>query len=291
MSELIRQTSPPSGLRILIMYEFLTIIGILLVAMALRSCRRRIFRKVGALIYLLSSGLVTYFLTDGNIPLSIASVFIWFFLPWLELLSRVRKMRLPIENRLSEQRRPHLEQFPEADHTIDELESLEYEHSSDYGWEWGKSAQHYSFFWHPEERAVVAVCLCKQSNIAFSYITISSRDSEGNIYRTSNFPFSATLKNTPNVAWNQIACRQCSLESSLSSHQKFIQKKGTSSDSLMMPDPDILSEEVEADMRAQIKYNLDSGIIRPVDGGEFCYSFRGLCFLWGQFIKDMIRLS
>lgn len=273
------------------MHQFLTIIGIILVGMALRSCRRRIFRKIGALIYLLCTGLVTYFLTDGNVPLSIATVFIWFFLPWIELISRVRKMRLPLNNYLNEQRRPQLDDFPEAYHTIAELEELDYEHSSDYGWDWGNSSQHYSFYWHPEERVVVAVCLCKQSNIAFSYVTISSRDCDGNIYRTSNFPFSPTLKNSPNVAWNQIACRHCSLEASLRCHQKFITKKGGSHNSLMMPDPDVLDIEVESDMRQQIEFNLQAGIITPAEHQKFRYSFRGLCYLWRQFIKDMIRLS
>ncbi|MGJ8671857.1 hypothetical protein [Rubritalea sp.] len=273
------------------MHQFLTIIGIILVGMALRSCRRRIFRKLGALIYLLSTGLVTYFLTDGNIPLSIATIFIWFFLPWLELISRVRKMRIPLDNRLNEQRRPQLSDFPEAYHTISELEEIGFEHSSDYGWDWANTSQHYSFYWHPEERVVVAVSLCKQSNIAFSYVTVSSRNSDGKIYRTSNFPFSPTLKNSPNVAWNQIACRHCSLPSILAYHQKFIQKKGDSLDTLMMPDPDLLDSEVESDMRDQIRFNLKTGIITPTENDNFRYSFRGLCYLWRQFIKDMIRLS
>ena len=273
-----------------LMHESLTVIGIILIGMALRSCRRRVFRKVGALVYLLASGIIVYFLS-GNIPLSVASIFVWFFLPWIELGSRIRKLRLPLENHLHEEKSPRLQQFPEAVHSIDELETLDFEHSSDYSWDWAGSAQHYSFYWHPEERAVITVCLCKQANIAFSYITISSRTSDGKIYRTSNFPFSPTLKNSPAVAWNQIACRHCSLEQSLDSHKRFIKKKGGLLDNLMMPDPDILNEEVEKDMRDQIRHNLDSGIIAITENGKFRYSFRGLCFLWKQFIKDMIRLS
>lgn len=272
------------------MRETLTIVGIILIGMALRSCRRRIFRKLGALVYLLCSGVLVYFIS-GNIPLSIASIFLWFFLPWLELGSRVRKMRLPLENRLNEEGRPRLEHFPEARHMINELDDLDFEHTSDYSWDWAGSAQHYSFYWHPEERAVVTVCLCKQANIAFSYVTISSRSKDGNIYRTSNFPFSPTLKNSPAVSWNQIACKQCSLEQSLACHKKFIKKRGEDPEQLMIPDPDELNKEVEKDMREQIQHNLDSGIIALADNGNFRYSFRGLCFLWKQFIKDMIRLS
>ena len=272
------------------MHELLTVIGIILIGMALRSCRRRIFRKFGALVYLLASAVIVYFISD-SLPLSIASIFVWFFLPWIELGARVRKLRLPLENSLSEERSPRLQQFPEAEHNIDELEDLEFEHSSDYSWDWAGSAQHYSFYWHPEERAVVTVCICKQANVAFSYVTISSRCCDGKIYRTSNFPFSPTLKNSPSVAWNQIACRHCSLEESLECHKRFIKKRGGSHNNLMIPDPDTLKEDVENDMREQIRHNLNTGIISVTENGKFRYSFRGLCFLWKQFIKDMIRLS
>lgn len=272
------------------MRESLTIIGILLIGMALRSCHRRIFRKCGALVYLLASGVAVYFIS-GNIPLSVASIFTWFFLPWIELGSRVRKLRLPLVNHLQEERRPRLQHFPEAAHNIDELKELNFEHSSDYSWNWADAAQHYSFYWHPEERAVVIVCLCKQSNIAFSYITITSRSCNGKLYRTSNFPFSPTLKNSPSIAWNQIACRHCSLEQSLNKHKQFIQKKGDSLDNLIIPNPDIFNEEMENNMAMQIQHNIDLGIIAPTTNGKFRYSFRGLFFLWKQFIKDMIRLS
>lgn len=272
------------------MRESLTIIGIILIGMALRSCRRRFLRKIGALVYLLASGVLVYFIS-GNIPLSIAAIFVWFFLPWIELGSRVRKLRLPLENHLHEEGYPRLQQFPEAEHNVDELEKLDFEHSSDYSWDWGGSSQHYSFYWHPEKKAVITICLCKQANVAFSYVTISSRDIKGRIYRTSNFPFSPTLKNAPSVAWNQIACRHCSLEQSLGCHRRFIQKKGGELENLMMPDPDLLNTEVEEDMRQQIQHNLDAGIISLTQDGKFKYSFRGLCFLWRQFIKDMIRLS
>lgn len=272
------------------MQQTLTILGTILIGMALRSCRRRCFRKLGALVYLLTSGLVVYFLF-GSLLWACVTVSAWFFLPWLQLATKVRKLRLPLSNTLVEKNAPRLQHFPEAATNIDELEALDFEHSSDYGWDWADSKQHYSFYWHPEERAVVTVSLCKQSNIAFSYITISSRDSDGQIFRTSNFPFSPTLQNAPNVVNNQIACCHCTLEQSLKCHKQFIEKKGGKLSQLMIPDPEALNTEVEEDMKAQIAHNLNKGIIKSSDDGKFRYSFWGLCFLWKQFIKDMIRLS
>jgi len=47
---------------------------------------------------------------------------------------------------------------------------------------------------------------------------------------------------------------------------------------------------VETEMRDQVKHNLAAGIIQLTGDGKFQYSRRGLVFLWGQFVKDMVRL-
>ena len=57
-----------------------------------------------------------------------------------------------------------------------------------------------------------------------------------------------------------------------------------------MPDPENIEKNIETEMRDQVDHNLRSGIIRLTEDGHFQYSKRGLIFLWGQFIKDMIRL-
>ena len=43
-------------------------------------------------------------------------------------------------------------------------------------------------------------------------------------------------------------------------------------------------------MRRCLDHNLTRGIIRLTGDGHFHYSPRGLLFLWGQYIKDMVRL-
>jgi hypothetical protein len=63
-----------------------------------------------------------------------------------------------------------------------------------------------------------------------------------------------------------------------------------SPDDLRVPDPETLEADIEAEMREQVAHNLRSGIIRPDGDTHFRYSPRGLLFLWGQFLKDMVRL-
>ncbi len=45
------------------------------------------------------------------------------------------------------------------------------------------------------------------------------------------------------------------------------------------------------ELRLQIDHNLDQGLIRLSGNGTVKYSWRGLVFLWCQFLKDMVRLS
>jgi hypothetical protein len=59
---------------------------------------------------------------------------------------------------------------------------------------------------------------------------------------------------------------------------------------LRIPDPEEVEESIEQEMRKQVEHNLAAGLIHLTGDGHFQYSKRGLVFLWGQFIKDMIRL-
>lgn len=271
------------------MHPLLTIIGTIFIGVALRSCKTRLYRKLGALVYVVASGLCFYFIT-GSVIAGILGAGIWFLLPLFQLFGTVRKLRLPLNNKLGHRFPPNEDMFPNADATIAALENAGFEHAANSGWDWAGSSQSYQFFWHPEERSVAAVCFCKQSKMTFAFLTITSRDTNGLLWRTTNYPFSQTLKESPNVWQNHISCSMRCLDSILASHHYFISLHGASHDDLSVPDPDRIEEYVEQDMRRQIDYNLEHGLIQLTGDGHFKYSFRGLFFLWKQFIKDMIRL-
>lgn len=271
------------------MQKTLIVIGVVIIGMALRSSKMKLLRKLGALVYLLASGLAIYFITENWIA-AVAGVLIWFFLPWVELLTRIRKLRLPLNNKLQHRFPPNEDHFPNADASIAALEREGFEHVANSGWDWAGASQSYQFFWHPEQCCIAALCFCVQENISFSFVTLTSRDKNGLMWRTSNYPFSQTLREAPNVQHNQIKCCASSLEDMLDSHHYFISLHGAYIKDLIIPDPENVEQDIEQDMRRQIDYNLEAGIIQLTGDGHFKYSFRGLCFLWKQFIKDMIRL-
>ncbi len=271
------------------MRESLIVIGLLVLAVALRSARTALVRKLGALTFLAATFCLFWFLL-GNLWGGLIGVACWLFLPWVELLTRIQPMRLPLNNRLDHREIPNPSFFPNAIEAAAAMEEDGFEHVSDCGWEWAGMKQFFQIFWHPEEKAVATVCLCEQSNVAFAFVSITSRDEDGRIWRTTNFPFAPTLQCPPNTRWNHVPCEKNCFHQILADHQKYLSRVRIPLDRLRMPDPEEIEQSIETEMRDQVDHNLRAGIIQLTDDRHFRYSRRGLIFLWGQFIKDMIRL-
>ncbi len=271
------------------MRETLIVIGLFVFAVALRTARRGVMRKLGALMFLVASFFLGWFVT-GNVWVAAGVASLWFFLPWIELLTRIRRMRLPLNNRLRHRKAPDPSFFPNAVEAASAMEEAGFEHVSDCGWEWAGMQQFFRLFWHPEERAVAAVCLCEQSDVAFAFISVTSHDRQGNMWRTTNFPFSPTLKCPPEVRWHHVPCERNCFHQILEDHRGYLERSKVTMDQLWMPDPEGLEDGIEKEMRQQVEHNLAAGIIRLTGDGHFEYSKRGLVFLWGQFVKDMVRL-
>ena len=270
------------------MRETLIVIGLVVLAIALRSTHTTGLRKLGAVTFLLASYCLFFFIT-GSPTAGLFGAILWFFLPWIELLTRIRRMRLPIDNRLSQRPIPNPSFFPNASEAAAAMEEAGFEHVSDCGWEWDGMRQFFRIFWNPEERAVATVCLCEQSDVAFAFISVTSLDSDSTIWRTTNFPFAPTLRCPPNVRWNHVPCSRNCFHKILNDHKAYLGRMNISPDQLRIPDPEEIESSIESEMREQVDHNLSAGIIRLTGDGHFQYSKRGLFFLWGQFIKDMVR--
>jgi hypothetical protein len=62
-------------------------------------------------------------------------------------------------------------------------------------------------------------------------------------------------------------------------------------DDLAALEPESIQEEIQKDLRAQIAHNLASGVLRKDSAGAVRYSWRGLLFIWLQFLRDLVRFS
>ena len=269
--------------------EVLFVLGILVFAAAFRLWRHNWARKLGALLLLVASFLTLFFLTDCPWAGGIA-VIGWFFLPLLELVFRMKKKRFAVSSRLKNWDAPEDEFFPNASKALAGMAEGGFEHVGDAAWRWAGMEQFHRLHWNPEEKATAAVCLCEKENVAFAFIAIISRTEDGRVFRTTNFPFSAKLKNPPEMDCNHVPCERNCFHHMLSDHREYLKKWSVNSEELTLPDPDLLEEEAAKEMERIIAYNFEEGIITKVDEGHFRYSSRGLFFLWGQAVKDMIRL-
>ena len=55
-------------------------------------------------------------------------------------------------------------------------------------------------------------------------------------------------------------------------------------------DEERIQTEIENDLREQIAHNLEKGVLKPASEGEVKYSWRGMVYLWCQFLLDLVRL-
>lgn len=272
------------------MRPILIILAMFFGAVALRLCRPPAMRKLGALMMMGVTFLIAYFATD-SLLIGVLGAAVWFLLPLVDILTRVRHLEMPLANDLPLSRKPRDEFFPNAREAIHAMEDAGFDHVSDQGWDWVGMHQYVRIFWHPEELAVGTVSLCEQQKAAFAFVSLTSRGIDEGVWRTTNFPFSPGLKCPQGIIWNHLPCEQSCFNAILSEHHKFLGRINKSHDDLSMPDPDEVVEIMKAEMREQLLYNHRCGLlVANDDGTAFRYSRKGLLYLWWQQIKDMVRL-
>jgi hypothetical protein len=133
-------------------------------------------------------------------------------LPWLEILTRIRKLTLPPEKDLRHKSPPNAEIFPALHDLTEEMEGESFEHVEDAGWDWDDYNQFFRLFYKPVDRTQAAICLIDQHDVAFFYMSISSRAKDGRIWTTWNYPFSYSLQLVPQWRVNRLRGDQTFLE-------------------------------------------------------------------------------
>ena len=266
---------------------FLTL-GVAVLSVALRSYQTSFTQKAGAVGILASSFLAVYFATGSWIWGSIAALS-WLFLPWLEILTRIRALRLPKEKALRPKSPPSTDVFPTLNEITREIENEGFAHINDAGWDWEDYRQFFRLFYKEEDRAQATICLNEQNDLSFYYLRISSRARDGIIWTTWNYPLSYGLKLTPQFRINRQRPDQ-SFWQLYQSHKEFLRHNIVETSVIDPMDEDRIQAEIEKDLRDQIEHNIQKGVLTPAAEGEVKYSWRGMIYLWCQFLLDLVRL-
>ena len=266
---------------------FLTL-GVAVLSIALRSFQNSYSQRAGALGILFASFLAIYFIT-GNWVLGLVAAVSWLFLPWLEILTRIRALRLPKEKQLRPKTPPSYDTFPALSEITREIEDEGFVHVGDAGWDWEDYRQFFRLFYKEEDRAQAAICLNEQHDLSFYYLRISSRAKDGTAWTTWNYPLSYGLKLTPQFRINRQRADH-SFWQLYQSHRDFLRRNGVNTDTIDALDEERIQMEMENDLRDQISHNIHKGVLKQTAAGDVKYSWRGMIYLWCQFLVDLVRL-
>ena len=270
------------------LFGFFITLGVLVLSVALRSYQASVAQKAGAFGILVATFLAIYF-ASGSWLFGLCGALAWLFLPWLEILTRIRTLRLPKEKSLRPKTPPSSEVFPTLHEITREIENEGFAHVNDAGWDWEDYRQFFRLFYKEEDRAQATICLNEQNDLSFYYLRISSRARDGIIWTTWNYPLSYGLKLTPQFRINRQRPDQ-SFWQLYQSHKEYLRVNRVEASVIDALDEDRIQTEIENDLREQIAHNLQQGVLKPADGEEVKYSWRGMVYLWCQFLLDLVRL-
>ena len=271
------------------MTDFLFILAAVLLSMGLRSFAHPVLFKLGSFCSLGTSFLAGY-LATGQWETGALFAASWLLLPWLEILTRVRKARIPMVKPLRHQYPPAREIFPDLPALTEEMEAEGFEQVDDAGWDWEDHRQFFRLFYKSDERLQASICLVNQGDVAFYYLSFSSRDKEGTSWTTWNYPFSYSMKFAPQFRTNRLRGDRSVFEM-VESHREFLTKSGALAEGLALMDPEEMQISMQRDMEHQIAHNISVGLLLPVEEGTVRYSWRGMFFIWVQFLRDFVRFS
>jgi uncharacterized RmlC-like cupin family protein len=268
------------------MQETAIVVAVLMAGYACRTFSYVILRKLGALLYLAATYLAGFFLFGSHLA-GACCVLGWFLLPWVDILLRIRTMQMPLQRPMRENAIMPRAELPEI---TGEVQALGFELVDDISWDLEGMQQFVRLFVHPEKKFQAAIHLHQQHGTSISFVSITARDGFGSHYTTWNYPFGNPMKLPPGFVVNRLMHAD-SFEHLFVEHEYFLSERGMDVEILTTPDPEQLPQVMEKEFRQQVDHNLGVGILSLAGEGRFRYSWRGCFFLWGQFLKDMVRLS
>lgn len=271
------------------MKEALIFLGLIVLTAGLFTYQHPVIRRLG----ILCVGLTTFaagYLPTGSVWVGLACVSAWLLLPWVEILLRVRNLRLPLRKELRQSAPPARSDFPELGELSEEIEAAGFEHVADLGWEMEGYRQFLRLFANPDRNEEASITYVEQNQLGFHFASVTSRSEEGLVFTTWNCPVSSSLKTPPTVRVHRVSA-EAPFAVLAAEHGDFLQREGVAATGLKSVNPDAVRSSVEQDMEKQMEHNLREGLLHRADEGHGRYSWRGMLYLWFQFLRDIFRFS
>jgi hypothetical protein len=267
--------------------DLLLVLGFSLISLALRGSGLPFLHRLGNLCVLLTSFLLGWRLT-GHVTVGIACAGSWLLLPWVDIITRVRHIHMPTDRPLLPQAPPGSSRFPALAELTEEIECQGFEQIEDAGWDHDEQRQFVRLFIHPTDCIRASINLVENEHISFFYLTLCSYTPDGNLWCTWNYPFSSSLKPSPN--WRIQRMRSANtFQEIYQAHQDWLSLLEAGPVIPLTSEPTQLTAEIVQELRAQVAHNLHCGVLLKSAEGQVRYSWRGCFFLWTQFLRDLLR--
>ena len=267
--------------------NLLLLAALLAFAFGCRTVANRYAQKLAFLSYLVISYLVGFWLSGSHVGGAVA-VLAWFLLPWLEI-TRIRSVPLPAHQEIKSRFPPNSEIFPELPELTTEAEERGFETKDDVGWKWEDTHYFMRLMLHPHAHTRAALCQASQNEFSVSFVSVSSRITDGRTFTTTNYPFPDSMKSAPTQVIQRYTSAM-SLDDMLEQHDLFLDSNALEAQDLLPWAEDALTADLDAERSSQIAHNLSVGVLERIDEENLRYSWRGCFYLWFEVVKDMLRV-
>ena len=179
------------------MREILLVLG--MVARGPRAARLRASvaaQSRCALLFLAATYVAAWTWTDSHVA-GLVAVTGWFFLPWLEILTRVRHLRLPLDKALKSGFPPSFDRFPQLREMTGSSRPKGSSRSTTPRSSGRARASSCACFTIRRRTDAGGHLLLEQGNMALAWVSLASRTPDDRIWTTWNYPFSQTMKLPP----------------------------------------------------------------------------------------------
>lgn len=206
----------------------------------------------------------------------------------MEILTRVRRLRLPLDRSLRKCPPPSNNKFPDFSSLSDDMESIGFEYVDDVDWSHGDTRHFYRLFYDPKNFVTASICLLEQDQFSFFYVTFTSRSKDGRLFLTWNYPFSYGMHLLPHTTLNKVD-EDLEVEELALSHMNFLSSQD--SPEIIALEAESIRNQIESELRTQLEHNIARGILVRDQDQMIRYSLRGMFFLWVQFLREFVRFS
>ncbi len=270
------------------LFNLLIVVGTGVLAWSLRTFANPVLFKLGTLCIFATSFFAGWLFT-GHLWAGGVCATLLLFAPWVEILKQIRPQRIPLRYKIESRPPPSPHDFPMLEDLTGEIEDEGFEHVGDLGWKKEDGDYFFRVFLHPKTGVRGLIGLVSQPEFSFFYFSVYSYEKgTANRQLTWNFPFSSPML-LPKKWKVQKVFFECDFAYLFELHAREFfegfEEVPAEEDGRLQE----LGDELEKAFDEQVEENLRAGIFVEAEDSTVRYTFRGMMFLWVQFLKELVR--